>query len=242
MNKLLGGEIVAFEALNPSTRAGSRKDGMHYFLTLELHQEDWLLWADAHEPMILNLSAVKIDDVPQQPPAEPAPVKLSSFAKELRLSGTLRNPKFWAAIGTDATYQHWCREGQKCATCHRPASEYSHVRHIEQGAGVGIKPEFSGIPSCHECHHLSHNQGWQTLADSAVRNQPKQNESLRDWQRRLVVAHLVRWNWDTIKAGLQVESMATVTREQFTEWVLVNKLASLVDRGLLADAPVAEVG
>ena len=237
MNKLLGGEIVAFEALNPSTRAGSRKDGMHYFLTLELHQEDWLLWADAHEPMILNLSAVKVDDVPQP---EPAPVKLSSFAKELRLSGTLRNPQFWRALGTDATYQHWCRDGQKCATCHRPASEYSHVRHIEQGAGIGIKPDFSGIPSCHECHQLSHNGGWQSLADAAMRNAPKQSEALRDWQRRLVVAHLVRWSWDQIKAGLQVESMSSVTQEQFTQWVLANELAGVVDRGLLGS--LAEVG
>lgn len=67
---------------------------------------------------------------------------------------------------SDKDYQNWCRK-QKCAKCGGGhwlqdlgewRCEYAHTRLNGRG-GTALKPIYSGIPLCHECHAKTHDKG-----------------------------------------------------------------------------------
>lgn len=130
-------------------------------------------------------------------------------ARELRLSGFFRAPAVWAAIGTDVGYQAWCRE-QKCAACGKEGGEqnpivYAHVRRIADGAGVGIKPDFSGIPLHDSEHRLQHQKGESAIAP------PEQWDKWR-------IDHVQKWAWESLRALLGYDSMAKVPPKRMLDW------------------------
>lgn len=138
-------------------------------------------------------------------------------AKILRQSGFFRNPQVWKIAGSDADYQEWCRN-RPCAVDKKQTwipdkgifrCEYAHVRH---GSGVGIKPEYSGIPMCHECHRYQHQHG-----ETALLRKHGITEG-REWYDRQVVQHLEQWAWETIRERLGYNHWSQIPPEVAREW------------------------
>jgi len=130
-------------------------------------------------------------------------------ARELRLSGFFRAPDVWRAIGTDAEYQAWCR-GQPCASCGKEGGEgnpivYAHVRRVADGAGVGIKPPFSGVPLHDSEHRDQHQHGESRIAPP-------------DTWDRWRIEHVQAWGWARLKEILGVESWRDAHPRRLYEW------------------------
>lgn len=135
--------------------------------------------------------------------------KYGEQAKQLRLSAFFRTPDVWRAIGSDADYQAWCRK-QVCAHCKHTGSdnnpiEYAHVRRIADGAGVGIKPDYSGIPLCHVDHERQHRIGESALGGKEVVD-------------KLKIDHLQKWAWETLKANIGYQHWSECPPNVLKEW------------------------
>lgn len=98
------------------------------------------------------------------------------YANALYKSGWFYAPGVIQAFGTDDEFLEWVK-GLPCACaspeCHGDVVA-AHVRRINQGAGVGIKPEYSAIPLCHHHHHLQHQHG-----ESAIGGKDRVDEMAR---------------------------------------------------------------
>lgn len=130
-------------------------------------------------------------------------------ARELRLSGFFRAPDVWRAIGTDAEYQAWCR-AQPCAACGKEGGEgnpivYAHVRRVADGAGVGIKPAYSGVPLHDSEHRDQHQHGESRIAPP---------EKWDRWR----IEHVQEWAWHALKAKFGAESWRDVPPRRLFEW------------------------
>lgn len=101
----------------------------------------------------------KPDSEPEKKEPEP---KKPSFFKELFRLGWFNNPRVLKAFGSDIDYQDYIRTQPSCVSGACPV-EFAHVRRIENGSGMGIKPEYSGVPLTHEEHMQQHNEGESAL-------------------------------------------------------------------------------
>ena len=110
-------------------------------------------------------------------------------AKALRLSSFFRIPEVWRAVGDDRDFLAWL-ETRPCVVCKQePPSFAAHVRRVANGAGTGIKPEYSAVALCDPCHKTQHQKGESALADKG------------QWDRWRIEA-LVAWGWAALKDGL----------------------------------------
>lgn len=136
-------------------------------------------------------------------------------AKQLRLSSFFRTPDVWRAIGSDSDYQAWCRK-QVCAFCQQSGSEinpieYAHVRRVADGAGTGIKPDYSGIPLCHVHHSEQHQKGESAIGGKEAADKFK-------------IEHLQRWACETLKQQLGFESWKDCPPTILKDWADENEL------------------
>ena len=140
--------------------------------------------------------------------------RTSPYGKEasaLYRGGFFAAPPVHRAIGKDADFLAWLRL-QPCAICKRQApSEAAHVRRIAAGAGVGIKPEYSAIPLCHEHHAAQHQHG-----ESAIGG--------KEAVDRMAAAALTNWAHTTLVARLGYEHLSDIPPETLREWAERNEL------------------
>ena len=79
------------------------------------------------------------------------------------------NIDFLKALGTDKKFQEFVRKQPSCISGDYDYNdgisqcEYAHVRRINRGSGMGIKPLFSGVPLTHNEHHTQHAKGESSL-------------------------------------------------------------------------------
>jgi hypothetical protein len=149
-----------------------------------------------------------------------------NWQEQLWTSIFLRTPAVWRKAGSDEQFLDFLR-GQPCAFCRNfdyltgsgeKRCEAAHVRRVANGAGVGIKPEYSAIPLCRDHHRLQHNEGESALGDD-------------DWWSKKRVLYLRTWVWEVIKQDLGVESMKDAQAIDVYKWAS--------DRGVEAFLPVA---
>lgn len=146
-----------------------------------------------------------------------------AYYQELYKSGFFNNPALWHWAGTDGNYQNWVRNQPSCVSRKFSAyaedgsgglCEYAHVRRVANGAGTGIKPEYSGVPLTHEEHALQHAQGETALLqaygihfdDSAA------------WFERQAVQHRTAWVKSQIYAHFGVGSLKEIEPAEFAAW------------------------
>lgn len=87
-------------------------------------------------------------------------------ASSLYAHGFFLVPDVLKAIGTDQEYLAWLK-GRECCIrgsliadkAHDGDIVPAHVRRIADGAGTGIKPEYSAVPMCDRHHKLQHQSG-----------------------------------------------------------------------------------
>lgn len=135
------------------------------------------------------------------------------FARQLRLSPFFRTRCVWRAIGTDGSYLTWLRQQEVCKAkqalistrfCSGPVVA-AHVRRIANGAGAGIKPEYSAISLCWDHHELQHAKGERAIGG-------------KDWCDRKRVEQLQQWGWETLKGQLGYESFKYVAPTELRAW------------------------
>lgn len=125
--------------------------------------------------------------------------KTGDFYYRLHASGWFNNPAVWRVAGPDKEYLAWLRK-QPCCFCKTDAeangqNEPAHVRRVANGAGTGIKPEYSAITLCHGHHAQQHQHGESALGG-------------KDWFDK----HLVRQRTDWIKSRLyELLNVASLT-------------------------------
>ncbi|MBU2708848.1 DUF968 domain-containing protein [Zooshikella marina] len=135
----------------------------------------------------------------------------SKNAEILHKSFFFRTPAVWKAIGSDKAFLAWLRQ-QPCAICKRKApSEAAHVRRVANGAGVGIKPEYSAIPLCHEHHSAQHQSG-----ESAIGGVEKVD--------RLRLKYLAEWSSEALKQLLSVDHWYNCMPEDLRAWTIQNNI------------------
>ena len=126
-------------------------------------------------------------------------------AQSLKLSRFFRTPDVWRVTGPDSAYLAWLRE-QPCMNCNTPPpSEAAHVRRVSNGAGMGIKPEYSAIPLCHACHGGQHQDGEDAIGG-------------REYVDKMRIEYLQDWCWARLKDDLGVDSMANAEPKAVFTW------------------------
>lgn len=153
---------------------------------------------------ILNMTLAQGDIIAADDEPEPES-DYGKHAQMLMRQGFFRNPKVWQAAGTDAEFLAWLRD-QQCASCKAfPPSEAAHVRRVANGAGVGIKPEFSAIPLCHDCHERQHRSGECAIGGREV---------VDHWR----ISYLEAWSREAIKKQLHSDSWRDISPSEFVAW------------------------
>lgn len=152
-----------------------------------------------------------------------APVKINHTkgafgeqAKALRLhTDWMGNPRVWAAFGTDADFLEWCQL-QSCpweSGDHGGDVVAAHVRRVANGAGVGIKPQFSAIPLCHTHHDLQHRHGEGAALGG------------KEWFDRQRMKHVHDWLWHAMKVTLGAASMSQVAPSELLSYAEASDIA-----------------
>lgn len=163
-----------------------------------------------------------------QAPAEP---DYGQYAKKLRLSGFLRTPAVWKALGTDADYQEWCRR-QKCAVCRGQdwdsekgggRCEYAHVRRADE-SGTAHKADYAGVPLCHACHRLQHDAGEAACLAPHISIHP--SDTAKAWFNHKRIEHVEQWAHEALRATLGQESMKTAPPELVAQWAAEHDVAN----------------
>ncbi|WP_020409838.1 hypothetical protein [Hahella ganghwensis] len=145
-------------------------------------------------------------------------------AKILYQSSFFRAPEVWAAAGSDEKFLQWLRL-QKCAYTGRDGTEddpveAAHVRRVANGAGTGIKPQYSAIPLLHSVHVRQHQEGESAIAP-------------REWWDEQRVKHLHGWSRFMIKNQLGYESWADVPPAELLTWAQSRGIDRHIPRGYL---------
>ena len=128
------------------------------------------------------------------------------YARKLHAKGFFRAPKVWAALGTDEEYQAWCRE-HACAVCGDPGTVFAHVRRVHRGAGMGIKPEWSGLPLCDSCHTIQHNEGYSAVHSGGL-----------DWFEKAATRYVEDWAHARLVTYFGAESLTEIQPDSIIEW------------------------
>ncbi|HFD86880.1 MAG TPA: hypothetical protein ENJ35_04295 [Gammaproteobacteria bacterium] len=179
--------------------------------------------------------------------ADQAVELLGSFgdeARQLRQSSFFRRPEVWAAIGTDAEFQEWCRH-QKCIVCGdgdwldgELYNQAAHVRRVSEGAGTSIKPAYSTVSLCTTDHILEQHQHGETAAYRKYLTMKLGNErqvtlqEAKDWFDRRRIEAVQQWAWETLKAELGCESWKQVYPPDLLKWAEAHKVAATASGGL----------
>jgi len=133
--------------------------------------------------------------------------KYGQQARELRQSDFFRRPDVWRAVGTDDEFLDWLKT-QDCAFKSRLCSGQivpMHVRRVANGAGMGIKPEYSAIPGCNIHHGMQHQHGESACA-------PRE-----EWDKKRI-EYVQQWCWEALKYQLSYDSWANVPPWILRDW------------------------
>lgn len=134
-------------------------------------------------------------------------------ASYLFVNGFFLAPAVCKALGKDREYLDSLRK-HNCAHCNLDEpSEPAHVRTVGKGAGASIKPPYSAIPLCHECHTKQHASGY--------------NGGLgRDmaWAVAKSARYLQDWGHERLKRALNADSLSDVNPAVLRVWAVENEL------------------
>jgi len=250
INPLLkSGHVFDLDLMNPNPSSSKTKDGPKYRVSFEVDRDtwDWFMEADTSGMMIAAKAAVYADipeDCSQEDTAtETAKTRdLVSVANELHKAGFFRNPLVYNAAGSDADYQAWVRR-RPCAVCGEydwndgvRQCEYAHVRRVSRGAGVSVKPEYSGIPLCHQHHVMQHSMGEKSFFDDVVTSLParrkKKIDVAREWFEVVSTEFLSEWCKEQIKSDIGVSSMSEASADDIVGWARYHDIISSVPQAV----------
>jgi hypothetical protein len=143
--------------------------------------------------------------------------------KHFYTSGFFQSPKVCRALGLDAEFLQWCRH-QRCWKCDKVDMgeggvefvQAAHVRRINAGSGTSVKPQYSAIPLCSECHSIQHAVGESGLAPP-------------EWWAEKAARARQEWGHQKLRYNFGVESIsAEVCVESLWDWLKARDLLNFV--------------
>ena len=144
--------------------------------------------------------------------APPPKSQYGDAAKALKLSGFCRIPDVWKVLGSDDNYLEWVRRQPSAHSGEfseqvngEGRCEAAHVRRVESGAGISIKPLYAAIPLTHSEHLATHARGESALHPPA-------------WFDEQRIKYVEAWAWERIKTQLQAGSMAHAEPKSVYQW------------------------
>lgn len=142
-------------------------------------------------------------------------------AKILRQSAFFRTPEVWRAIGADDQFLRWLR-GRPCAASALSRCDgdivAAHVRRVANGAGTGIKPEYSAVALCSKHHDQQHRQGETAFGG-------------REWFDQRRIEAVQQWAWDTLKSQLGYQTWADIPPMILKGWAESHGIERLIPEG-----------
>lgn len=177
-------------------------------------------------PVNVTVRLVQLPDGAGAPKEDKPKGQYGDKAAILWSSIFLGTEEVWKAIGTDKEYLDWVRQQPCCivdkgAGIHEGSIVPMHVRRIEHGAGERLKPPYSAIPGCTRHHNMQSDHGESVVG----------GRQYYDTQR---VKHLRLWVWQSLKAIVQVESMADANPALVHAWARAAGVESLLPSKYLA--------
>lgn len=97
--------------------------------------------------------------------------------------------------------------------------EYAHVRRVSNGSGMGIKPEYSGVPLTHKEHALQHLQGEQMMLNQCGKTNINTPSEAAAWFEMAAAENRTAWIRSEIYAHFGVESLRQIEPEKFAAWI-----------------------
>lgn len=172
-----------------------------------------------HAGQVLAAVIAEVDEAEQEEQQHEAEQQASdkageygSYYQSLYKVGWWHNPKLWPVMGSDREYLDWLKT-KTCRFCGAfPPNDPAHVRRIEYGAGVGIKPDYSAITLCRDCHE-NHSQHGEAHAFGS-----------RDWMEQQLAKQRPEWLKERLHAAFNVDSMSKVDPRLFVMWAKANDL------------------
>lgn len=170
-------------------------------------------------------------------------------ARALKLSGFFRNPKVWAALGSDDSFLDWVRRRPSCIS--GEFSEFvdgdgrcvaAHVRRVASGSGKAIKGKYSAVPMTDSEHKLQHNEGelsaynlhLKTKGQRAAKTAPEA-KAWFDEQRMLYVED---WAWERFREALGVKSMSHASPKAIVDWAADRIPHAMVPAGIRSQVEI----
>lgn len=162
---------------------------------------------------------------------EPAPAAVGptrdpltgKVMKHFYTSGFFQSPKVCRALGVDAEFLQWLRH-QRCWKCDKVDMgeggiefvQAAHVRRINAGSGTSIKPQYSAIPLCSECHSIQHAVGESAIAPP-------------EWWAEKAARARQEWGHQKLRWHLGVDSIsAEVSVGDLWDWLTESDLLNFV--------------
>lgn len=197
-------------------------------------------WAENETPMCITLYAGQFAAKSKKKSGE-----YKDFSRKLRMSPLLNDISFLSKVGSEKKYSEWLRE-QKCClsgsfykdlATGKEWCDPAHIRSVDNGAGMALKPPYMIVPLHHNLHEWSHHHSmtelWQLRhtergnpINNHYRRMPKNieypiqspseiakqffNEKARQYQRQWVIYEITKW------AG--VPSLSWVSPEKFEQY------------------------
>ena len=130
---------------------------------------------------------------------------------QLYRAGWFQNPRVYTVLGHDKEFLQWLRKENNCAACDHPGSQdnpivAAHYRKVSDGAGTGIKPEYSAVALCDRCHQKQHAQGYSALAP------------IDTWEKWVAMARQM-WGHDQLRRIFGATSMTAVPASMVLQWL-----------------------
>lgn len=239
------GLVFDLDLMNPNPTSSKTKAGPVYRVSFEVERDtwDWFMDAECAGMMIAAKATVyhgDDDEALHVTPNDPKPASdQPSIAVELHKIGFFINPAVVRKIGSDAEYHAWTRR-QKCIVCGgqdwledigEGRCEYAHVRRSGD-AGTAFKPEYSGVPMCHEHHAVQHQHGESSAFNSYedLSGDATTKYTAREWFERRAEKNLSEWAHRTFVAGMGHESLNDVTAEELMDWAVMRDIEHLLPR------------
>ena len=187
---------------------------------IEIHERDKQRYMNHFGEPNEVMAIVKLRDFQHQD--KPDHPDHGQYANKLHRVGFFQNPLICLLAGSDEEFLSWTRK-QFCCICDHldvdrdtgiEQNEAAHVRRVGLGSGTGIKPAYSAVPLCHDCHHKQHNKGESELLEGA------------GWEK-LRAKYLTSWCKSALKKQLGAESFREIGMEDLVRLAEENDMKEI---------------
>lgn len=202
-------------------------------LQVDVHQTDTaaalsLLCEVGRTVALAALDAAPEEELPEGPQYAESECdnNAGKLMQKLYQAGWFHAPKVLEALGKDAMFLQWVRGQPTCWRCDAPGLEdnpivAAHYRKVADGAGTGIKPPYSAISLCKNCHDEQHQHGYSNLAPE-------------HWWAEKVAKARQEWGHERMRTIFSTTSMTAVPAKWVVEWALEHELNSLIPQEYLS--------